>query len=170
MLMVADEDWAEADLDFFLNESFEWGPVGGAPGAPAEAIARLEVRELDDEMVRDWESRTGDGKGLNCVVCLEGMAYGARVAVLPCTHVFHRDCVRPWLVCHDACPVCRRSICAPPLPRPRRPKPPAPSPVPASSSTLSRHASSSSSSSRYATKAGIVIRHLDISCPIEKLL
>lgn len=43
--------------------------------------------------------------GATCAVCLE--ALDDRVAQLPCNHVFHRDCVLPWLARRGTCPTCR---------------------------------------------------------------
>jgi hypothetical protein len=39
-----------------------------------------------------------------CSVCLEE---GSSDVVLACGHVFHWDCVRPWLDARNACPLCR---------------------------------------------------------------
>ena len=44
-----------------------------------------------------------------CTVCLDDMRLGDRVAVLRCSHRFHHDCVLPWLLHHNNCPLCRCS-------------------------------------------------------------
>ena len=44
-----------------------------------------------------------------CSVCLEEMEDEVCVR-LPCAHCFHRACVKPWLLTHDSCPLCRDSL------------------------------------------------------------
>ena len=41
----------------------------------------------------------------NCSICL---CEGSSDAVLECGHVFHWNCVRPWLDSRNACPLCKR--------------------------------------------------------------
>ena len=49
-----------------------------------------------------------------CAVCLDLMGAGERVIALPsCRHIFHWECLRPWLEKKGAdsdCPFCKRSI------------------------------------------------------------
>merc|ERR1719235_2885936 len=47
--------------------------------------------------------------GTICAVCLELL--GQTCVRLPCAHVFHRDCVVPWLAQRGTCPNCRAELC-----------------------------------------------------------
>ena len=47
----------------------------------------------------------------DCAVCLCELTEPDEVVrVLPCTHVFHRDCIDPWLARGGACPTCKRKV------------------------------------------------------------
>lgn len=41
-----------------------------------------------------------------CVICLEDVVVGSRVRSLPCSHVYHAQCIRVWLRRKNACPCC----------------------------------------------------------------
>ena len=45
-----------------------------------------------------------------CAVCYEEFAPGAEVFKLPCTHIFHVDCLSGWITSHNTCPLCRHSM------------------------------------------------------------
>lgn len=45
-----------------------------------------------------------------CMICMEEFAVGDKVSWSPsedCNHVFHKDCIREWLISHVGCPYCR---------------------------------------------------------------
>jgi len=43
----------------------------------------------------------------SCPVCSEDYVVGEVVTKLPCSHIFHRPCVLPWLETRRTCPICR---------------------------------------------------------------
>jgi hypothetical protein len=47
-----------------------------------------------------------------CVVCLADLEAGDALRVLTCGHSFHADCVDPWLVEQQTCPLCKDDVLA----------------------------------------------------------
>ncbi|CAN4103201.1 unnamed protein product [Withania somnifera] len=52
-----------------------------------------------------------DEDGKRCSICLEDFVPKEMVTVTPCSHMFHDDCIVPWVTSHGSCPVCRFAIC-----------------------------------------------------------
>ncbi|KAL2912953.1 hypothetical protein HK105_207519 [Polyrhizophydium stewartii] len=101
-----------------------------AAGVGAAAGGEAEQRVLDNLITQLMEEANASGKGTppaskafvaglervtavakdsTCHVCLEACE-PARDTIhrLPCTHLFHAECILPWLELHNSCPVCRR--------------------------------------------------------------
>uniref|UniRef100_A0A6N2L941 RING-type E3 ubiquitin transferase n=1 Tax=Salix viminalis TaxID=40686 RepID=A0A6N2L941_SALVM len=43
----------------------------------------------------------------DCTVCMEEISAGKEVILMPCSHVYHSDCIVQWLQTSHFCPLCR---------------------------------------------------------------
>ncbi|KAL6648671.1 hypothetical protein ACP70R_012895 [Stipagrostis hirtigluma subsp. patula] len=91
--------------------------------ADGGAGAAARTRGLDKETVESFPTAVyGDVKArvaaksgpLECAVCLAAFEDQDELRVLPaCCHVFHPDCIDPWLAGAVTCPLCRADLSAP---------------------------------------------------------
>ncbi|GAA0170097.1 hypothetical protein LIER_24435 [Lithospermum erythrorhizon] len=65
---------------------------------------------------KDWEllshktKKNEDGQILSCAICLEDFEVQEFVTSTPCNHMFHSDCIVPWVKAQGRCPICRFAI------------------------------------------------------------
>lgn len=78
-------------------ESIESDRLNMVP-ASMDAITSLPEKEMKYE--------NDDAEVELCTVCLEEIPAGLVISTLPCSHVFHNNCIRDWLVRSHHCPIC----------------------------------------------------------------
>ncbi|PON93655.1 43kDa postsynaptic protein [Trema orientale] len=100
------------DIDVYVDElpasepsDDEYGTSGeddrtvviGFVAASRESVEGLEKVRIDDDRAVQ----------VSCAVCLEGVLVGSEATKLPCSHLFHGDCIVRWLQNSKFCPLCR---------------------------------------------------------------
>ena len=74
---------------------------------PQSVLDALRVGVVGED---ELEGGMGDDA---CAVCQDSYHLGQDVLWVPCDHVFHRDCILPWLKSSSTCPICRAHVTAP---------------------------------------------------------
>ncbi|XP_027346913.1 E3 ubiquitin-protein ligase RDUF2-like [Abrus precatorius] len=71
------------------------------PPASKAAIESMPTVEIGEAQV---------GTDAHCAVCKEAFELHAEARELPCKHIYHSDCILPWLSMRNSCPVCRHEL------------------------------------------------------------
>ncbi|CAK9003301.1 unnamed protein product [Durusdinium trenchii] len=75
--------------------------------------ARAQVRAPH---LRASEWLPKEGSSAECAICLANLEVGALVSSLPCSHLFHFECIARWMLqgasmrCSGSCPLCRQQV------------------------------------------------------------
>ncbi|PIN09423.1 Ubiquitin--protein ligase [Handroanthus impetiginosus] len=92
--------------DFFMGhhglheliEQLSMNDRRGPPPAPRSAIDAMPTIKISQRHLNT---------DAHCPVCKEKFELGSKARLMPCDHIYHSDCIVPWLVEHNSCPVCR---------------------------------------------------------------
>ncbi|KAF8080223.1 hypothetical protein N665_0964s0004 [Sinapis alba] len=74
----------------------------GPPPAAKSSIDALPTIKITQKHLKSSDS--------HCPVCKEEFELKSEAKQMPCKHVYHSDCIVPWLVQHNTCPVCRKEL------------------------------------------------------------
>lgn len=85
--------------NFTIGESRMFNEILQRNMIPASnsSIKELKRKKLDDE---NSNSRC-------CTICLDEFSKRYKVTCMPCSHIFHGNCITKWLKTSHYCPVCR---------------------------------------------------------------
>lgn len=81
-----------------------------------EQVRRLKPPQPDDQNgsasnPRPQHAHDEDDQDNSCAVCIDGFDENSQLTVLPCHHVFHTDCIAPWLTERQSqCPLCKFDV------------------------------------------------------------
>nr|GLL16794.1 uncharacterized protein LOC113780698 [Ipomoea trifida] len=113
------DDWVSwKDEQVRVNPNFheEYNEAIARPRLPEELLFDRKTQAATPSSVDALESWVIDGESsasspaITCGVCLEEMLFGTTATRMPCSHVFHGDCILRWLNADHTCPICRYSL------------------------------------------------------------
>ncbi|KAL5546823.1 hypothetical protein UlMin_006510 [Ulmus minor] len=87
-----------------LEELFEQLSTNDRRGPPPATRSSIEAMPLIKISQRHLRSDS------HCPVCKEKFELGSEARQMPCNHIYHSDCIIPWLTQHNSCPVCRQEL------------------------------------------------------------
>ncbi|KAF2305614.1 hypothetical protein GH714_007060 [Hevea brasiliensis] len=87
-----------------LEELFEQLSANDRRGPPPASRSSIDAMPTIKITQRHLRSDS------HCPVCKDKFELGSEARLMPCNHVYHSDCIVPWLVQHNSCPVCRQEL------------------------------------------------------------
>ncbi|KAL6549520.1 hypothetical protein OROHE_008637 [Orobanche hederae] len=74
----------------------------GTPPASKSAVEGLPDIKITAEILASDLSQ--------CAVCTDTFWLDGEAKQMPCKHIYHKDCILPWLELHNSCPICRYEL------------------------------------------------------------
>ncbi|KAM6547483.1 hypothetical protein CsatB_019159 [Cannabis sativa] len=79
--------------------------LGVIPNVPATQESINKLKELNIKEGDDIATNN------NCTICQENLLFeDMKVVEMPCSHLYHKNCIVSWLKIKHLCPLCRYSI------------------------------------------------------------
>uniref|UniRef100_A0A1J3DA67 RING-type E3 ubiquitin transferase n=1 Tax=Noccaea caerulescens TaxID=107243 RepID=A0A1J3DA67_NOCCA len=75
----------------------------GPPPAPKSSIDALPTIKITQKHLKSSSHS-------HCPVCKDEFEVKSEAKQMPCNHIYHSDCIVPWLLEHNSCPVCRKEL------------------------------------------------------------
>jgi E3 ubiquitin-protein ligase RNF115/126 len=103
-LLATDENNMESILDYILqNDTNRYG----SPPTCKNFIENLQKIKVDADLLKTIENKENSNLKNICSVCKDEFDIDQILLELPCNHLFHEDCILPWLKERNSCPCCR---------------------------------------------------------------
>jgi hypothetical protein len=74
-------------------------------GVPENPVSEDILSELPEFKIEDLNKIPQEKK--DCVICMNTFVKNDTAIILPCTHLFHSDCIKNWFKSSNTCPICK---------------------------------------------------------------
>jgi len=78
-----------------------------AKRAKIDAVDKLPLIKIEKKHCKQLK---GSMEPPMCTVCCDSIFQGKKGMFMPCGHIYHPDCLKPWLEKNNTCPVCRYEL------------------------------------------------------------
>ncbi|XP_017122805.1 E3 ubiquitin-protein ligase Iruka [Drosophila elegans] len=96
-----DYAWGREGLDTIVTQMLNQMETSGPPPLSAQRINEIPNVQISAEEV---------DRKIQCSICWDDFKIDEMVRKLPCSHLYHENCIVPWLNLHSTCPICRKSL------------------------------------------------------------
>ncbi|XP_023178931.1 E3 ubiquitin-protein ligase RNF126 [Drosophila hydei] len=96
-----DYAWGREGLDTIVTQMLNQMETSGPPPLSTQRINEIPNVKISAEEVE---------RKMQCSVCWDDFKLDESVRKLPCSHLYHENCIVPWLNLHSTCPICRKSL------------------------------------------------------------
>lgn len=96
-----DYAWGREGLDTIVTQMLNQMETSGPPPLSSQRINEIPNVKISAEEV---------DRKMQCSVCWDDFKLDETVRKLPCSHLYHENCIVPWLNLHSTCPICRKSL------------------------------------------------------------
>ena len=88
-----------------LQRNMELAEKKKHPKTSKDALKKLKKFSMSKKFCK--KNDKGQLEFPNCCICLSEINSGENTVLLPCGHLFHKDCCFTWLNKNNTCPICR---------------------------------------------------------------
>ncbi|XP_030373769.1 E3 ubiquitin-protein ligase Iruka [Scaptodrosophila lebanonensis] len=96
-----DYAWGREGLDTIVTQMLNQMETSGPPPLSVQRINDIPNVKVTAEEVE---------RKMQCSICWDDFKLDETVRKLPCSHLYHENCIVPWLNLHSTCPICRKSL------------------------------------------------------------
>ncbi|XP_016961525.1 E3 ubiquitin-protein ligase Iruka [Drosophila biarmipes] len=96
-----DYAWGREGLDTIVTQMLNQMETSGPPPLSEQRINEIPNVQISAEEV---------DRKIQCSICWDDFKIDETVRKLPCSHLYHENCIVPWLSLHSTCPICRKSL------------------------------------------------------------
>ncbi|KDP44929.1 hypothetical protein JCGZ_01429 [Jatropha curcas] len=99
--------------EFFLGSGFErlldqisQIEINGISRFEQPPASKSAIESMPTVTINEFHTSTES----HCAVCKEPFELESEAREMPCKHIYHSDCILPWLSFRNSCPLCRHEL------------------------------------------------------------
>ena len=101
----------ESNMESIINFIMQNDPNRyGNPPASKKVVENLDKITVNEQNIKTLRKDSGISDDNSCAICKDNFEINQNLIYLPCKHLFHDECILPWLKERNSCPTCRHEL------------------------------------------------------------